>query len=86
MVERSLAVPRVSLDAARFITAVWGVAYVVEAFVRVGFALTLQPATVVGLSPMMGIGVTVGLIMWTRRYSIAARDRRMREMQLAQAG
>jgi len=70
----------------RFITAVWGVAYVVEALVRVAFALTLQPATVVGLSPVMGIGVTVGLIMWTRRYSIAMRDRRMREMQLAQAG
>ncbi len=70
----------------RLITGVWGVAYVIEAFVRVGFALTLRPATVVVLSPMMGVGVTIVLIMWTRRYSIAARDRRMREMQLAQAG
>jgi hypothetical protein len=37
----------------RIMTTVWGVSYLVEAIVRVVFALTLTPGTVVVLSPIM---------------------------------
>ncbi len=72
--------------AMRFVTAMWGVVYVIEALVRVAFALTLTPATVVTLSPIMAFGVTIAMIAWTRRYMLAMRERRMRELQLSRAG
>jgi intracellular septation protein A len=62
----------------RFVTTAWGVAYLVEALVRVGFALVLSPAQVVTISPVMGYGVMILLISWTRRYMRAAKERRMR--------
>jgi len=34
-------------SAMRFVTAMWGIVYLIEALARVGFALTLTPATVV---------------------------------------
>jgi intracellular septation protein A len=71
--------------ATRFVTAVWGVAYLVEALVRVGFAMVLPPAKVVAISPVMAFGVTIVLIVWTRRYMLAMRERRLRETQLSQA-
>lgn len=66
----------------RTMTTVWGVGYVLEAGVRVMFALTLTPGTVVALSPIMGIGTTVILILWTRRYGRAAQERGLREAAL----
>ena len=72
--------------ATRFVTAVWGIAYVVEALVRVGFAMILSPAKVVAISPVMAFGVTIVLIAWTRRYMIAMRERRLQETQLSAAG
>ena len=69
--------------AQRTVTAVWGVAYLAEAILRVGFALVLSPAEVVTISPIMAFGVTIVLIAWTRRYMLAQRDRRIRENQLA---
>lgn len=67
--------------AQRFVTAVWGIAYVIEALLRVGFALTLAPAQVVAISPVMGFGVLIVLIAWTRRHLLALRERRIREQQ-----
>ncbi len=67
--------------AQRFVTAVWGIAYLVEALLRVGFALTLAPAQVVAISPVMGFGVLIMLIAWTRRHLLALRERRIREQQ-----
>ena len=67
--------------ALRFVTAVWGIAYLVEALLRVGFALVLSPAEVVVISPVMGFGVTIALIAWMRRYLLALRERRIREQQ-----
>ena len=72
--------------AMRFVTAVWGVVYLVEAGVRVVLAMTLSPAKVVTISPFMAFGVTIVMIIWTRRYMLAMRERRLREMQLSQAG
>jgi len=70
----------------RFVTAMWGVVYLIEALVRVGFALTLTPATVVAVSPIMAFAVTVVMIAWTRRYMLAMRERRMRALQVTEAG
>jgi intracellular septation protein A len=72
--------------AQRLVTAVWGITYLVEALLRVGFALVLSPARVVAISPVMAFGVTIVLIAWTRRYMLALRERRIREQQLSQAG
>jgi hypothetical protein len=65
--------------AQRRVTAVWGLVYLVEALLRVGFALTLTPAQVVALSPIMAFGALIALIAWTRRYLLALRNRRLRE-------
>ncbi len=70
--------------AQRLVTTVWGIAYLVEALLRVGFALFLSPAEVVSLSPVMAFIVLIALIAWTRRYFLALRERRLRE-QAAEA-
>lgn len=67
--------------AQRIVTGAWGVVYLVEALVRVAFALVLAPATVVAISPVMAFGVMILMIMWTRRYMMAFRARRMRELE-----
>jgi intracellular septation protein A len=72
--------------ALRLVTAVWGMAYLIEALLRVGFALTLSPAQVVVISPAMAFGAMIVLIAWTRRYLLALRARRIRERQQSQAG
>jgi hypothetical protein len=66
----------------RFVTTVWGIVYLVEAMLRVSFALLMPPAQVVVISPVMGFGVLIMLIAWTRRYMLAYRARRL----LAQQG
>jgi hypothetical protein len=71
--------------AMRFVTFVWGIAYVVEALVRVALALTLKPGAVVVISPIMGFGMLIVLIFWTQRHMLALRDRRMRENAAAAA-
>jgi len=71
--------------AQHLVTAVWGIAYLLEALLRVGFALVLSPARVVAISPLMAFGVMILLIAWTRRYMLALRERRIREQQLSQA-
>jgi intracellular septation protein A len=70
----------------RVATTVWGVAYIIEALLRVAFATVMSPAEVVAISPVMAFGVMILLIMWTRRYMTAMRDRHAREMQLSAAG
>jgi hypothetical protein len=60
-------------SASRFVTLVWGVAYIVEAFARVGLAMALKPALVVNISPVLGFGVLILLIAWNRRYMMAVR-------------
>ncbi|HXZ02820.1 MAG TPA: VC0807 family protein [Stellaceae bacterium] len=72
--------------AQRLVTLVWGAAYLVEALLRVGFALTLSPAEVVAISPVMAFGALIALIAWTRRYLGALRERRLRAQHGGQAG
>jgi hypothetical protein len=70
----------------RLVTTVWGVAYIIEALLRVAFATVMSPAEVVAISPVMAFGVMILLIIWTRRYMLVMRERREREMQLSAAG
>ena len=71
--------------AQRLVTAVWGIAYLVEALLRVVFAIVLTPAQVVSISPVMTFVVLIALISWTRRYLLGIRERRLRKQGLQQA-
>jgi hypothetical protein len=71
--------------AQRLITIVWGVVYLIEAGVRVGLALVLTPGEVIAISHVMAFGVLILLIVWTRRYQLALRERRMRQQAAAAA-
>lgn len=64
----------------RLMTTVWGLGYFIEAVVRVPIALTLPPGIVVIVSPILAIGTTVGLIIWTRAYGRKVQERADREM------
>ena len=67
----------------RTMTTVWGLGYLIEAMVRVAIALTFAPGTVVIVSPILAIGTTVGLIIWTRNYGRRVQERADREAALA---
>lgn len=69
--------------AQRFVTAIWGAAYLAEALLRVGLALVLAPAQVATVSPLTAFGVLIALIAWTRRYMLALREQRLKEQQTA---
>ncbi len=70
----------------RLMTAVWGLGYLIEALVRVLIALTLTPGMVVIVSPILAIGTTIGLIIWTRTYGRKVQERAAREAALPAAG
>lgn len=53
----------------RLITVVWGVAYLLEALVRVVLSFVLAPAAVIAVSPVLALGVTFLLVTWTIAYS-----------------
>ncbi|MCP3755925.1 hypothetical protein NLX94_13645 [Streptomyces sp. TBY4] len=50
-------------------TTVWGVAYLVEASLRLVLAYTLSVGTMVWLSPVLIYGFLISLIVWTVRFS-----------------
>ncbi|MFD6972263.1 VC0807 family protein [Streptomyces sp. NPDC059979] len=67
-------------------TLVWGVAYVVEALVRIVLAYNLDTKTMVTVSPFMIYGVLAALGVWTARYgkrSQAEGERRAAEAAAA---
>ncbi|MER5730013.1 VC0807 family protein [Streptomyces sp. NPDC002138] len=55
--------------AMKTMTSVWGVAYLIEAALRVVLAYALSTDTMVILSPFLIYGFLVSLIFWTIRYS-----------------
>ncbi|MEU9121698.1 VC0807 family protein [Streptomyces sp. NPDC048506] len=59
----------------RTMTTVWGVAYCLEAAVRIVLASMLNTDTMVTLSPILIYGVLGGLVVWTVRYGKQARRR-----------
>jgi hypothetical protein len=56
------------------VTAVWGLAYVVQAAIGMVSAWLLAPAQVVIISPMMALGVLAALAAWTRAYLLGLRE------------
>lgn len=61
--------------ALRLMTIVWGVAYALEAAARFAMAYSLPPAMTLLLSPVLDVGVTVALIVWTLGFVRRARRR-----------
>ncbi|MBT2404319.1 MULTISPECIES: VC0807 family protein [unclassified Streptomyces] len=69
-------------------TTVWGVAYLIEAGVRIALAYVLSTDTMVTISPIMIYGVLGALAVWTTLYgkrSKAEGERRSAEAAAAQA-
>jgi len=62
-------------SAMRLITAVWGIVFFAQVLTEVGLARVLTPETVVTISPLMGVGATLALIMFTRQRMRTARER-----------
>ncbi|MGW4687120.1 VC0807 family protein [Streptomyces sp. NPDC004244] len=54
-------------------TAVWGVAYLLEAGVRIALAYVLDTDTMVAISPVMAYGVLGALALWTVYYGKKAK-------------
>jgi hypothetical protein len=57
----------------RVITAVWGVGYFLEVFVRLIAAYTLLPVAALGSAPVISYGVLGLLVAWTIAYSSVMR-------------
>jgi len=62
-------------SAMRRITAAWGLVYFAEVLVELGLARALTADTVVTFVPLMNVGGTLGLIVFTRLAMQAARRR-----------
>jgi hypothetical protein len=62
-------------SAMRLITAVWGVVFFAQVLTEVGLARLLTPERVVTFAPLMGVGATLGLIVFTRQCMRTARGR-----------
>jgi len=65
----------------RNMTVVWGVAYLVEAAVRVVLSFLMPIPVFLVISPILAIGVTIALISWTMAY--ARRSARLGAERLA---
>jgi hypothetical protein len=61
----------------RIIAVVWGATFIIEAVARVLLALVMAPRLVVTISPFLAFAVSIGIMVWTRRYLTAARRRRL---------
>ncbi|MFF7755239.1 VC0807 family protein [Streptomyces sp. NPDC007971] len=59
----------------RTMTAVWGIAYCLEAVVRIALSYLLSTGTMVALSPVLIYGVLGALALWTALYGKRARRR-----------
>jgi len=62
-------------SAMRSITATWGVVYFAQVLIEVGLARVLTTETVVIISPLMGVGATLALIVFTRQRMLTVRER-----------
>jgi hypothetical protein len=60
----------------RRMTLVWGVAYVLEALLRVALSFVLAIPVFLIVSPVLALAVTVGLISWTMAYARRSAQRR----------
>jgi hypothetical protein len=71
----------------RRMTAVWGVAFVAEALVRVALVYAVPVSVAIVASPLLATAVYAGLMFWTIRYGKAAekRGQALRALEAAQA-
>jgi hypothetical protein len=69
----------------RVMTAVWGLAFVAEAVVRLVAAYTLSTSTVVALSGVVPLAVLGLLMVWTFAYAGRTRPRSQAEFMAASA-
>jgi hypothetical protein len=69
-------------SAMRSITATWGVAYFAGVLVELGLARVLTPDTVVTIGPLLNLGVTLLLVVFTRLRMRTMRERLERVEQL----
>ncbi len=58
----------------RTMTAVWGIAFIVEAAIRVVAAYALATSTAVALSTIVPLAVVALLMVWTISYSKGTRS------------
>jgi hypothetical protein len=65
----------------RLMTIVWGVGYVIEAMARIGLTFVLPIPVFLIVSPLLALGVTVGLISWTVGYARRTTRRRTAELR-----
>jgi hypothetical protein len=56
-------------------TAVWGGGFLLEAIARVVIAFTLPVSVSSVVSPLLGVAVILGLIVWTTAYIRVIRRR-----------
>ena len=55
--------------AMRLLTIVWGVACLLKATLGIGAALLLPPRVALVAEPILGIGTTAALLVWTTAYA-----------------
>jgi hypothetical protein len=65
----------------RLMTVVWGVGYLIEAIVRIGLSFVLPIPVFLIVSPLLALGVTLGLISWTVGYARRTTQRRTAELR-----
>jgi hypothetical protein len=68
--------------AIRLMTIAWGVGYLIEALVRVGLSFLLPIPVFLIISPLLALGVTIGLISWTVAYARNETRRRAAEPRI----
>ena len=71
--------------AQRFITTIWGCALIGDALIRVGLVFVLPIPIFLVSSPLVGVSIPLGLIIWTMSYARRRRAAALREAEMRNA-
>jgi hypothetical protein len=71
--------------AQRFLTLIWGCALIGEALIRVGLVFVLPIPIFLVMSPLIGVLILLGLIIWTMSYARRRRAAALREAEMRNA-
>jgi hypothetical protein len=69
----------------RFLTIIWGCALIGEALIRVGLVFVLPIPIFLVISPLIGVLILLGLIIWTMSYARRRRAAALREAEMRNA-
>lgn len=69
----------------RFLTIIWGCALISEALIRVGLVFVLPIPIFLVISPLIGLTILLGLIIWTMSYARRRRAAAVREAAMRAA-